>query len=74
MQPQKKIFYYEENNFLEPDTADKVQNEWHAIYKESSAQDPESVTRIFKALMEVVEEHGLDDGLDDNEPRKCIIL
>lgn len=68
------MFYFEENNFLEPENADKVTGEWHAIYRECSAQDSDSVTRIFKAVMGVVEEHGLDDGLDDNEPRKCVIL
>lgn len=74
MVPQKKIFYFEEDNFLEKETAEKVQLEWKAIYKECSAQNSESVTSVFKSLMEVIEENGLDDGLEDNEPRKCTIL
>ncbi len=44
------------------------------MYKESSAQDHASIERIFKALMEVVEERGLDDGSDDGSPKKCVIL
>ena len=70
----KKHFYFEEDNFLERETAEKVTGDWKAIYKECSAKDPESVTSIFKSLMEVIEENGLDDGLDDGEPRKCAIL
>lgn len=39
---------YEDDNILEKETADKVQNEWGAIYKECSAQNSESVSKVFK--------------------------
>ena len=65
---------FEEDNFLEKETAEKVTGEGKAMYRECSAQDPESVTSIFKGLMEIVEEHGVDDGLDSGVPKRCNIL
>ena len=66
---------YEEDNFLEQEIAEKVKTEWGVIYRECSAQNAESVSRIFKNLMEVIEENGVDHGIDEHDmPKKCVIL
>jgi hypothetical protein len=70
----RTIFYYEEGNFLEPETAEKVKAEWGATYKETSARDPESVEAIFKSLMNHVDEHGVEKPIDDDKPKNCAIL
>lgn len=34
-----RTFYFEEGNFLETETAERVRGEWGAVYRECSAQD-----------------------------------
>lgn len=59
---------------MEKEIAEKVTGEWKAIYKECSAQNAESVSNVFKALMEVVDENGIDDGKETDSPKRCIII
>jgi hypothetical protein len=70
---------YSPDEYLDKDIADKVTSEWKAIYKECSAKDTTAVTDIFKSVMGVFEEVGVEWTDDEehashNRPKMCAIL
>ncbi len=68
---------FEENEFLEKDIAERVSGEWKAIYKETTAMNSESITAVFRAVLEFIQDQGgtkLGDIKDDGPPKLCTIL
>ncbi|XP_040579792.1 uncharacterized protein [Lepeophtheirus salmonis] len=60
--------------FFDKDIADRVISEWKATYRECAAKDSESVTELFKAIMDLVEENQFQNAMNAEVNKKCTIL